>query len=827
MNIPPKIQPPINLPNITSATHKRFKPIETCDNCKQPSSKRGRPKTEVEILAEQIEDIQSVQFQQLDHMESLLEMAVMRNGGTAVTSSNTNDNMGGSMNFAIQNGAVDENFMASGVYNWNNFYESSPPPSLNQNLSEETLQFSTQLAASLPKPKQPETVPVTDSMSYTANFGLPIQDPVDQLADKLDNSLKIYESTRYVGTGSLLMLSDGGEEQIIPQFPDDLSSVEPYLKVLPNPETVESLIDIYYKRVYRHFPHLKKKVVLDCIKDLSMPQHFLLLNSIFFAASPFHPDVNMRDGRIYHQRALALLQNHCLQTPHVLTVISLFIIGLHTRKMGSAWIFHGMASKMTFELGLHRKIKNQQIKMNEVKEMRDMAFWGCFIAETWVSACYGRPSAIDEATCDVDLLPIPSDPEPDDETRLHIAWVLHINLLRIFAQVRKYLYGRAKIAGSRREENQFRFLDAALGRWFYTLPHWLKFEEMAQNVQGSLLGAIGGEMHTLFWTVLILLHSRNLTMFTVNPTTSMTSDDASRASSRTICIHAATILLHWLDVLMNSVPEFYEQSCTALFSIAPAIRVLAWTAQRGDTKAESMVERLKEIKKNVKDIARRGFMAQEGRREGRLDGEEKLQEWLDKAKEEEAKNTQARAGEYMMLNPDQYRKEFSYIANKGKRPTNNRQRNKNDNKSALWTDDKDNFPFTFTMDTFNNGFRDRSQPSNDSSIMNQQYQQQPSNNPSMANILFSTLSPSNTSASTSPNPTASPNPPIFGSQNVIMNNNISRQQQTNTSNIWTPQDNGSVGMLNTFNGDIDAKLVNNNYNDGNNIISNGESVAWS
>ncbi|PKY13167.1 hypothetical protein RhiirB3_398501 [Rhizophagus irregularis] len=93
----------------------------------------------------------------------------------------------------------------------------------------------------------------------------------------------------------------------------------------------------------------------------------------------------------------------------------------------------------------------------------------------------------------------------------------------------------------------------------------------------------------------------------------------------------------------------------------------------------------------------------------------------------------------------------------------------------------------------------------------------------MANILFSTLSPSNTSASTSPNPTASPNPPIFGGQNVIMNNNITRQQHTNTSNIWTPQDNGSAGMLNTFNGDIDAKLVN-NYNDGNNIISNGE---WS
>jgi hypothetical protein len=38
-------------------------------------------------------------------------------------------------------------------------------------------------------------------------------------------------------------------------------------------------------------------------------------------------------------------------------------------------------------------------------------------------------------------------------------------------------------------------LDAALGRWFYTLPHWLKFEEMAQDVQGSLLGTIGGKIN--------------------------------------------------------------------------------------------------------------------------------------------------------------------------------------------------------------------------------------------------------------------------------------------------------------------------------------------
>ncbi|CAJ0843050.1 17381_t:CDS:10 [Entrophospora sp. SA101] len=518
--------------------------------------------------------------------------------------------------------------------NWNGFYPHMEP-SLNQSLSEEALQFTSQLVASIQGDSQ--YIPIIDS-NNSDNNGFSNIDQLEELANQFNNNLKIYESTRYVGTGSLLMLNETGEEQIIPQKQDDLSAVDQSLKYLPDPKTAESLINVYFQR----------KVVADCFKDLSTPQQFLLLNSIFFAAAPFHPDPKLRDGRMhYEKKALALLQNYCLQTPHVLTVVSLFILGLQSRKMGSAWIFYGMATKMSFELGLHRKIKNDQVQNTEVKELRDMAFWGCFIGEVWLSATYGRPSAIDEATCDVDLLPIPSDPEPDEETRSHIAWILHINLLRIFAQIRKYLYGRTKIAGSRREENQFKFLDAALGRWFYTLPNWLKFEEMAHDVEGSFLGSIGGEMHTLFWTVLILLHSRNLTMFTSNAPKNMpinNIDEESRISSQTICFHAATILLHWLDVLMNSVPDFFEQSCSALFSITPAIRVLSWTeAQKSNEKAAGMVQRLKEIKVQVREIARRRFSGGEGR----LDGEATLKNLLVKAKEEESKNIeQLKSDEY-------------------------------------------------------------------------------------------------------------------------------------------------------------------------------------
>nr|CAG8622926.1 15417_t:CDS:2 [Entrophospora candida] len=277
--------PPDTIPNNTTTNlfstndmlARRIKPIETCDNCKNrkvkcnkekpicgtcnktkrvctynfsASSKRPRPKSELEILQEQ--------------------------------------------NVALQ---VENDYLAgNGVLDWSGFY---PPldvesiqflPSLNQNLSEETLQFTSQFAASIQKDEQ--GIPINDSDNYNnTKFGHADQTSIEELTNQLKSSLKIYESTRYVGTGSLLMLNETGEEQMIPQPQDDLSVIEPYLKIMPNPETAESLIDVYYQR----------KVVLDCFKDLSTPQQFLLLNSVFFAASPFHPDPNLRDGGIHYQ----------------------------------------------------------------------------------------------------------------------------------------------------------------------------------------------------------------------------------------------------------------------------------------------------------------------------------------------------------------------------------------------------------------------------------------------------------------------------------------------------------------------------------------------
>jgi len=71
-------------------------------------------------------------------------------------------------------------------------------------------------------------------------------DALDQLTDKME-SLNIFESNQYVGEGSLLLLSDGGDELILPRSPANLSQVERDLKCLPNAEIVDLLIDLYYQ----------------------------------------------------------------------------------------------------------------------------------------------------------------------------------------------------------------------------------------------------------------------------------------------------------------------------------------------------------------------------------------------------------------------------------------------------------------------------------------------------------------------------------------------------------------------------------------------------
>ncbi|RIA87712.1 hypothetical protein C1645_273144 [Glomus cerebriforme] len=160
-------------------------------------------------------------------------------------------------------------------------------------------------SAEIMQPQQTQQYQQNQQIEYT-NQEITFDDTMmDELASNVGNlRLYEYESTRYIGEGSLLLLDGGNnEEMIIPEMQPDLSQIDDSLKILPNTDTIEQLIGLYFKHLHRYFPALRQQTVWNSLRDLNKPQHLLLLNCIFFTASPFHEDPNKKDGRIYFDRA--------------------------------------------------------------------------------------------------------------------------------------------------------------------------------------------------------------------------------------------------------------------------------------------------------------------------------------------------------------------------------------------------------------------------------------------------------------------------------------------------------------------------------------------
>ncbi|KAG9296762.1 hypothetical protein G9A89_001395 [Geosiphon pyriformis] len=641
--------------HIRPITHpKRVKLVSTCDNCKNRKVRcdKTRPScgactktartcsytysaisewlresggagtgARARQMQEKLNNLQTTQERRIDQTQNFISM-VLRGTGMPARS-----------DMGVQKPPTDEVEYVPVTENQDGLF----PPSNNQDLAHSVLQHSTEIASRIPRNYEQcqydptyflnsvdfavlaQQVPPTLSipsppLSYKSESNQSRSSEkmrIEELASALED-LNIYQSTRYIGEGSLLLLGDEDDngEKFIPQGDQDLSAVRESLKYLPDPDTVNCLIFLYYQHLHRYAPFLRKEVVRNALQNLSKPQHLLLLNCIFFAASPFHEDPQRRDGRVYFDRAEALLFEYCRTQPHVLTVIATVILGRHNKQPVSEWMYNGIATKMLFELGLHRTMKNIKIKMvKEVARMRNEAFWMTFISENFISAAYGRPNMIEENDCDVEVPELPADLNPiDEDSRLHIAFIYWTMLSRICVRVRKYLYATTRMKFLVQEdENRSRILDAQLGNWFQSLPQWLTFQEMSQDLEGSLLNGIGGDLHLFFYTVLILLHSRHLKTqggfvdYAIYP-----------SNAPTTCTQAAKIIVTWLDILLSNVPEFFAHSVCGPFAINPAMRVFRWNAEYAfDTNdsiareaAMGMIEHLNSIKNRITEISR-------------------------------------------------------------------------------------------------------------------------------------------------------------------------------------------------------------------------------
>ncbi|CAG8551083.1 5403_t:CDS:2 [Diversispora eburnea] len=192
----------------------------------------------------------------------------------------------------------------------------------------------------------------------------------------------------------------------------------PELTELPSQELSDHLLEIYFTHVHPLLPVIYKPRFFDQLKDKDHLPH-LLLNAIYSFSARFsdRPEVRKYSndpntaGDVFFDRAKALLDND-YDKARVTTIQALVILSL--REYGKsnvtrAWLYAGMASRMSQELGMHRNNEKwHPIDLSrEQREEQKRVFWAI------PSSNLGRPLAIDEKDVDA-AYPLEDDEEEND-----------------------------------------------------------------------------------------------------------------------------------------------------------------------------------------------------------------------------------------------------------------------------------------------------------------------------------------------------------------------------------------------------------------------------
>ncbi|KAJ2818564.1 hypothetical protein FBU31_005824, partial [Coemansia sp. 'formosensis'] len=200
----------------------------------------------------------------------------------------------------------------------------------------------------------------------------------------------------------------------------------------PMPDAAEEvrLLALYFRYVHPVFPILYKSYFLERVLAKNNRPSPSLLSAVFAAASTYkfresQNEAELTRARIqmavHFQRAkLYLDEQYTLNT--TASILTLLLMAVYEQGTMStrSWLYSGMAIRKAYDLGLHRDVgvtKHQGhsvLSQTEV-QVRQRAWWGCYILDIMVSATLGRPTTIRDFTFDV---PFPSDYGEDNDDLL-------------------------------------------------------------------------------------------------------------------------------------------------------------------------------------------------------------------------------------------------------------------------------------------------------------------------------------------------------------------------------------------------------------------------
>ncbi|KAI9302003.1 fungal-specific transcription factor domain-containing protein [Cunninghamella echinulata] len=311
---------------------------------------------------------------------------------------------------------------------------------------------------------------------------------------------------------------------------------------MPPQDIVLHLVNYFFKYINSLFPLLHHPTLIQSIRDGTVSQPLLWSVMAIGARFSDHPKIKTDPpywaGEKFARKAGSLI---CVELfePNVSNLQFWGVMACleYGRAAGSrAWIYGGLASRLCFELGFHKKeterspiYKPDGSLDREAMLMRRRIFWSCFNIDKFGSAGNSRPQFYNKGDFDVSL--------PDDEavTLLNPPYQNvtienkavtadslpsfidnYLVLMEIFGDVIKGLQNAKSNQGKPMwpPMDDFDKLNDELQNWHDSLPDIMKFTQ--QNLEHHLPRTSRGKInyylssHIIWRTLVLALHRGSL-----------------------------------------------------------------------------------------------------------------------------------------------------------------------------------------------------------------------------------------------------------------------------------------------------------------------------
>ncbi|KAG0328181.1 Kinesin-like protein kif15 [Dissophora globulifera] len=569
---------------------------------KPPPPRRKKAHSEVEILQERLESIESAYSERLSQMEALLHKVMPNLQGQDLTKLAAESSIL-SRSTAITTPTLSQQRLEAALTGDNEWVDVdsieeapqllSPKPVISPGIpstsrvnstKQSSLQkeihgggLFTSAARALPSTNSPSSIHTHGGVDvHTLSESDGDEDGLGELAATMDR-LRIFDASHYLGKGTMLFTSMDQDKFWDEEITFDVHEsydfqIPAEALIMPPVEVIDALFDIYYSHYFVFLPMVQKTTLLQALEDRHEPQSIFLLNSVFMAAALTgdcdHPScfTDPNDPKTlstpFFERA-RMVMDYCIGIPRVSTVQGIIMLSRYPKIPGLGNHYIQIGILMAVGLGLHRKC-DRWIPDEQVQETRKRVFWCIYVTDSVAASITGRRPLIDDAEIDVPMvMPMALEGELEYSTTLFLVHMC--KLWRIFRQVKQYVFNVVEVQdmvpGSlpKRYEQQ-------LLQWQLQLPAVLRFTfNIETGDTGAMYNARGGVAQMLYESTLILLHKPYMTGNEHHSQTPNQSQD--------ICIKAASKITDIARVLVKTYSRTFETTNVPEYSLTNALRI--------------------------------------------------------------------------------------------------------------------------------------------------------------------------------------------------------------------------------------------------------------